>query len=68
MIVSYLHRTYSPEAYSEQLFSAEAEEALSNHLQRVISVKIVSGSHGHIVAILKVVVTPRPYVVHRVLR
>jgi hypothetical protein len=41
----------------------EQEEA-----HRVVEVKVVSGTHGHIVSILKVLVCPRPFVLHRTLR
>lgn len=44
------------------------DDAVDALLQRVVSTKIISASHGHIVAILKVIVSPRPYVVHRVIR
>jgi hypothetical protein len=36
--------------------------------QRTVEVKIVSGTHGHLVSILKVQVCPRPFVLNRTLR
>ena len=36
--------------------------------QRTLEVKIISGSHGHIIAILRAQVFPRPFVVDRVFR
>lgn len=49
------------------------EEVLSNEeqledIQRIIDVKIISGSHGHLVAILRAHLHPRPFITHRVLR
>ena len=35
---------------------------------RTAEVRIISGSHGHVVAVLKVLVHPRPFAVHRTLR
>jgi hypothetical protein len=36
--------------------------------QRTVEVKIVFGTHGHLVSILKVQVCPRPFVLNRTLR
>jgi hypothetical protein len=36
--------------------------------QRVIDIRVISGSHGHVVAVLKVHICPRPYVVDRCIR
>ena len=44
---------------------AHAEEEAP---QRSVEVKVVSGTHGHIVSILKVLVCPRPFVLNRTLR
>jgi len=35
---------------------------------RSAEVRIISGSHGHVVSVLKVLVCPRPFVVHRTIR
>mmetsp|Transcript_15418 Transcript_15418/g.16702 ORF Transcript_15418/g.16702 Transcript_15418/m.16702 type:complete len:1790 (+) Transcript_15418:1-5370(+) len=45
-----------------------AEEELLEDVQRIIDVKIISGSHGHLVAILRAHIHPRPFITHRVLR
>lgn len=47
----------------EEGVDAEGEEA-----HRTVEVKVVSGTHGHIVSILKVMVCPRPFVLNRTLR
>jgi hypothetical protein len=36
--------------------------------KRTIDVRIISGSHGHVVSVLKVQVCPKPFVVNRTLR
>ena len=35
---------------------------------RTAEVRVISGSHGHVVSVLKVLVCPRPFAVHRTLR
>ncbi|KAJ1442329.1 hypothetical protein B484DRAFT_442214 [Ochromonadaceae sp. CCMP2298] len=50
--------------------SAEQEEDVlqAEEPHRTVEVKVVSCTHGHIVAIIKVLVCPRPFVLHRTLR
>lgn len=36
--------------------------------RKVIEVKFISGTHGHVISILKVLVCPRPFILHRTLR
>ena len=36
--------------------------------RRTAEVRVISGTHGHIVAVLRVLICPRPFVVHRTLR
>lgn len=43
------------------------EESLED-VQRSLDVKIISGSHGHLVAILRIHIHPRPFIINRVLR
>jgi hypothetical protein len=43
--------------------SADKEEP-----QRTVEVKVLSGTHGHIVSILKIQICPRPFVLNRTLR
>jgi hypothetical protein len=45
-----------------------ANEELVEDIQRIIDVKIISGSHGHLVAILRAHLHPRPFITNRVLR
>lgn len=43
---------------------AEADEAP----RRSIEVRVVSGTHGHVVSVLRALIHPRPFVLHRTLR
>lgn len=36
--------------------------------RKVVVVKFISGTHGHVISILKVLVCPRPFILHRILR
>jgi len=36
--------------------------------RKVIEVRFISGTHGHIISILKVFICPRPFILHRTLR
>lgn len=36
--------------------------------RKVVEVKFISGTHGHVISILKVLVCPRPFILHRTLR
>jgi hypothetical protein len=36
--------------------------------RKVVEVKFISGTHGHVISILKVLVCPRPFILHRILR
>lgn len=73
---SYEDRRY-PESkddrYDEDMKDADNErdrdeEELLEDVQRIVDVKIISGSHGHLVAILRAHIHPRPFITHRVLR
>lgn len=48
--------------------AGEDAERHEEEAQRTVEVKVVSGTHGHIVSILKVMVCPRPFVLNRTLR
>lgn len=45
-----------------------ASAAADEEPQRTCEVKVLSGTHGHIVSILKIQVCPRPFVLNRTLR
>jgi hypothetical protein len=47
---------------------SDEEDDDSDNAQRIIEVKIISGSHGHIIAILRIHLHMRSSLVHRVLR
>ena len=46
----------------------EDEEEMPESVSRVVEVKIVSGTHGHVVAVIRVEICPRPFILDRVLR
>jgi hypothetical protein len=51
-------------------YKNESKEEVSSvdDVQRTLEVKIVSGSHGHLVAVLRAHVHPRPFIINRALR
>lgn len=51
--------------------SNDSDDNISDHREkprRTAEVKIISSSHGHVVSVLKVLIFPRPFVLHRTLR
>jgi hypothetical protein len=52
-------------AGSKQGNDEEDDASIEEHPLRTIDIRIISGSHGHVVAVLKIHVCPRPFCVSR---